>query len=176
LVVLGVNALARETGLPKSTISERMRKGQTADQIRIYAAMRDGRSPQRTFRPGALRCEAAKSAQSQTEYEVILRSRNRLDAIGDAQLRRARALADKQELENQQRRSELVPTVYLREWSRRFLAYSRDALFKVSELPEVLAAECDPVKCNQILRAWVERTFVHFYQLDELWGPRSTRK
>jgi hypothetical protein len=105
---------------------------------------------------------------------VILRGRERLEAIDDVKLRRARALAVKEELEVQRLRSELVPAVYVREWATRFAVLSRDILLKgSSELHEVLAAESDPVKCNQILRAWVERTLVQFCQADELWEKES---
>jgi hypothetical protein len=173
MVVLGVNALARETGLPRQTISDRMRKGATAADVRRYAALREGRSPQPTPAAVAQRREAPKSTVPRPECDALLQARDRLSAIGDARLRRTRALAEKLELENQQLRSQLVPTAYLREWSRRFLAYTRGALFKVSELREVLAVESDPVKCIQILQSWVERTLAHFYQMDELWGPTS---
>jgi hypothetical protein len=90
-------------------------------------------------------------------------------AIDDVKFRRARALAIKEELEIQRLQRELVPTAYVRVWSTRLLAYSRDALFKVSELREVLAVETDPVKCNQILRGWVERTLANA-QMEHLWG------
>jgi hypothetical protein len=43
-------------------------------------------------------------------------------------------------------------------------------LLKVVELSELLAAERDPVKCNKILRSWVERTLAEITGRDELWG------
>jgi hypothetical protein len=112
-------------------------------------------------------------AASRREYEVMVCGRQEL---GDAKLRRARALVDKHELEIQQLRASLVPTAYLRIWSERFVACSRDALSKVVELSEVLADQSDPIECGQILRGWMERTLLRFYELDALWGPTSTRK
>jgi hypothetical protein len=173
LVVLGVNALARETGLPKSTISERMRKGQTVDQIREYAAIRAGRSPQRTSRPVAPHRNPCKSTETRREYEVILRGHERLEAIADLRLRRVTALAIKEELEIHRLRRELVPTAYVRIWSTRLLAYSKAALSKVVDLSGSLAGESDPVRCNQILGSWVERTLAEIAGLDELWGATS---
>jgi hypothetical protein len=114
-----------------------------------------------------------RAAAGRREYEVVIGNRQKLE---DAQLRRTRALVDKHELEIQQLRASLIPTAYLRIWSTRFVAYSREALSKVVDLSEVLAAESDPAKCNQILRAWMEQTLLRFYELDALWGPTSTRK
>jgi hypothetical protein len=176
LVVLGVNALARETGLPKSTISDRMRRGQSADQIRVYAAIRQGRLPQRTSGTVASLPNPNKSTGTRTEDKAILRGRERLEAIDDLRLRRITALAVKEELEIQRLRASLVPTAYLRMWSTRFVAYSRDALLIVVELSELSATEDDPVKCNQILRDWVERTVAGIYQQDNLWGATSKAK
>ena len=155
VVSLGVNSLARETGLPKQTVSERMRKGQTADEIRIYASVR-GRSAQKEFS-----CPAAppKSAESQGAYELIVRGRERLEAIDSAKLRRALALAERGELDNMLRRGELVPVSYIRTWGTRFLVDARDTLMTgPSELQDTLAAEADPLKCAAIMPcAWVER-------------------
>jgi hypothetical protein len=171
LVVLGVNALARETGLPKSTVSERMRKGQSADQIRLYAAVREGRSPQRASGPLPPHTKPAKSIEAPTESEVIRRGRNLMAAIEDVKLRRVRALAVKEELEIQRLRSELIPTVYVRKWAECFLAYSRDTLMTgPSELQAALALEPDPAKCAAILRAWVERAMAKFHQTRPLVG------
>jgi hypothetical protein len=92
-------------------------------------------------------------------------------AIDDVKLRRVRALAVKEELEIQRLRSELVPTVYVREWATSFLAYSRDTLMTgPSELQDTLAREPDPAKCEAILRGWLERAMAKFHQLDRLWG------
>ena len=89
VVSLGVNSLARETGLAKQTVSERMRRGQTADQIRIYAATREGRPPQNGFSYPEAPPKPSKSAEAQGAYELIVRGRERIDAIEDAKLRRA---------------------------------------------------------------------------------------
>ena len=164
------NALARETGLPKQTVSERMRKGQTVDQIRIYAAAL-GRSPKIEFPyTGAAPCPP-ESAEADGAYELIVRGRHRLEAIDDAKLRRARALAERGEIENALRRGELIPVAYVRTWASRFLTDGRDEILKApGELADVLAAETDPLKVAAILRGWVERVMAKFHQFDRLWA------
>lgn len=154
-----------------------MRKGQSADQIRAYAAIREGRSPQRTSRPVAPYPSPGKSTETRTDYEAILRGRERLEEIDDVKLRRFRALAIKEELEIQRLRSQLVPTVYVREWATRFLSDSRDVMLKAPpELCDAVAAESEPVRVSEILRAWVERTLAEIFQRDELWAAASKAK
>lgn len=124
-MVIGVNSLSRETGLPRQTISARMRRGQTADQIRLYAALREGRTTQRSAPSKTLRVikvPPAKRVPTQMdESEAILRGRAMLEAIEDAKLRRAKALAIRQEFANTQRRVELIPVRYLSRWGKRLL-------------------------------------------------------
>jgi hypothetical protein len=147
-----------------------MRKGQTADQIRIYAAMRDGRSPHRAAALVVPCPSLPKSTQAPTEYEAIERGRERLDAIEEAKLRRAQALAERQELENQKLRLELIPTVYVRQWTANLLTAARDGLTEgVGELENVLAAQSDPVTCAAIVRAWIERMIATLYRADCIW-------
>jgi hypothetical protein len=147
-----------------------MRRGQTADDIRAYAAIRESRlpplsSPRAT--PGVKPREAAKA---QNGYEVILRGRERVEQTTDARWRRLKALAEAVEIENEALRKELIPTEYVRRWASRFLVGARDHLLRgPSELQDALAAESDPLKCAAILRAWVERVLVKFYE-SEMWG------
>ena len=170
MIVLGVNSLARETGLPRQTVSERMRKGQTADQIRSYAALRQGLSPQaRSGHRSNSRIPTSTKAQS--EYERILRGRERMDALNEWKLRRAKALAEHQEIENMLRRGELIPVTYVRQWASRFLIDGRDELLKgPSELADALAVEDDPLKVQATIRAWLERAMTKWHQLERLWG------
>ena len=172
MVTLGVNSLARETGLPRQTVSDRMRKGATASEIRLYAAMRERRTPERTLGAVAKRREAPKSRESRIKFGATLMMGDRLEAIEDFKLRRAQALAEKLEMENQQLRSQLVPRVYLREWGAQFLAEARNELSKgPSELCEQMAMETDPMKCANIIGLWTERVIAKFHSLDHLWRP-----
>jgi len=139
--------------------------------------MREGRLPQRASRPVAPHPSPGKSTGTRTDYEVILRGRERLEAIDDVKLRRARALAIKEELEIQRLRSGLVPRVYVREWATRFLASGQEVLLKgPSKLRDALAAEKDPVRVNEILGRWMERTLLQCCQPDDLWGATSKAK
>jgi hypothetical protein len=166
VVNVGVNALAREVGLTPTTISKKLRSGQTPDQIRRDAARKEGREPgvERRGRPTIGR-------PSESEYDLLMKGRERLNAIDEAKLRRARALAERGELDNMLRRGELVPVAYVRQWGSRFLTDARDTLMTgPSELADNLAAETDPLKVAAMLRLWLERVMGKFHQLDKLWG------
>jgi len=177
IVVLGVNALARETSLSRQTVSRKMRKGATAADIRRYAALRESRLPATSYTPvGALREPKDRSVVDQEEYRATLRARQKIERLDDAKLRRARALAEKYELEVQELRASLVPRSYLCIWSKRLLACSREALSKVVDLSEVLAAENDPMRCNQILRSAAERILTELCERDDLWCAPSMPK
>jgi hypothetical protein len=163
VVHVGVAALARETGYSNTTVSQKLTEGKTPDQIRRDAAKRGKMVLPRSQGPG--RAPASKS-----EYDLVAESRARGDAIDDAKLRRAQALAEHQELENMLRRGELMPVSYVRLWATRFLIDGRDELLKApSELADGLAAESSPLKTAEILRGWVERAMAKFEQLDQLW-------
>lgn len=163
VVNLGVSALARETGQSPAAVSKKMKAGQTPDQIRAAAARRQGRAPNKSRGPGR--------PPIASEYDMVIKGRARLDDIDDAKLRRAKALADHQELENALRRGELVPVAHIRIWGSRFLTDARDTLLTgPSELQDILAAEDDPLKCAAIMRAWLERVMGKFHQLEKLWG------
>jgi hypothetical protein len=177
MVTLGVNALARETGLPRQTVSDRMRRGATASEIRRYAAMRKCRSPECTPAAVSISYKAPKFRESRSGFDATLEARDRLEAIDDARLRRTRALAEKLEFENQQLRCQLIPRVYLEEWTKRFLGYAREVLLKgPSELSKVLATEADPLKCNEILSSWVRQTMAKLAETDEVWAPTLNAK
>ena len=158
---VGVSALARETGLSNSTVSAKLKSGQTADEIRAGAARNQGRVPTKRRVP---------SKPTPSEYDMSIESRARFEALEDAKLRRARALAERQELENMLRRGELMPVAYARQWGVRFLIDGRDELLKgPSELADSLAAESDPLKVAAMLRAWLDRAIAKFEQLEQLW-------
>ncbi|MGA7235928.1 MAG: hypothetical protein WBY44_09620 [Bryobacteraceae bacterium] len=162
---VGVAALARETGLSEATISTKMKQGKSAELIRQEAArLRSG--PRGPGRP-----PSGKPPGKSGEYELVIKGRERTDALDSAKLRRAQALAERSELDNMLRRGELVPLSYIRTWGSRFLVDARDDLMKApSELADPLAAESDPLKTAAILRAWVERAMAKFHQLERLWG------
>jgi hypothetical protein len=104
------------------------------------------------------------------EYEVVLQGRARVEALEDAKLRRAKALAEHQELENMLRRGELMPVSYVRKWASRFLIDGRDEMLRMgSELGDMLVAESDPVKCRAIIRTGMERALAKFEQLNTIW-------
>jgi len=163
VVNTGVSALAREVGVTPTTISKKLRAGQTPEQIRQEAARKEGRAPT-GGRPSIGR-------PSQAEYDLVLARGERLNNLDEAKLRRARALAERSELENMLKRDELIPVAYVRQWASRFLTDGRDMLLTgPSELADTLAAESDPLRCAAILRAWLERVMGKFHQLEKLWG------
>jgi hypothetical protein len=165
---VGVSALARECGMAYSTVSKQLTRGLTADQIRQRAHAIKG-----TGTPPA----AKKTAQEKSEYDQLIERRSKLDQLEDAKLRRADALAVRQELDNMVKRGELVPIAYIRLWAIRFLVDGRDELLKgPSELADTLAAEDDPKKIAAILTRWLERALAKFSQLETLWARIADQK
>jgi hypothetical protein len=161
---VGVSALARETGQSPASVSKKLKDGQTPDQIRQAAAQKQGRAPL-SKRKGPGRPPLA------SEYDLVIKNREKLNAMEDAKFRRAKALAERQELENMYRRGELMPVAYVRQWATRYLTDGRDTLLAgPSELADTLAAENDPLKVAAILRVWLERVMAKFQQLEKLWG------
>ena len=164
VVNVGVNALAREVGLSATTVSKKLRQGKTPEQIRQEAAQRRGAAPSSGTAPG-------RPPGSSSEYDLVIQGRERTSALDDAKLRRARALAERSELDNALRRGELMPVSYIRMWGSRFLTDARDTLMTgPSELADMLAAETDPLKTAAIMRAWLERVMGKFHQMERLWG------
>jgi hypothetical protein len=165
VVNVGVNALAREVGLTPTTISKKLKQGQTPEQIRRDAARKQGRAPT-TNRKGA-----GRPPETESEYDLLMQGRARLDALDEMKFRRAKALAERQEIDNMLKRGELLPVSYVRQWATRYLTDGRDMLLVgPSELADTLAAETDPLKVAAILRAWLERVMGKFHQLEKLWG------
>jgi hypothetical protein len=162
VVNVGVNALARECGVSPTTVSNKLRAGKTPDQIRQEAARRGGSRP---------RTAPGRPAKTPGEYDLLMKGREQTSAMDDAKLRRARALAERSEIENALRRGELIPVAYVRTWASRFLTDGRDEIMKApGELADILAAENDPLKVSAILRTWLERVMAKFQQLEQLWG------
>jgi hypothetical protein len=158
---VGVAALARECGVSEATVSKKMKAGKTADQIRKEAAQRKGIAPNR-HGPG----RPAKPS----EYDLVIEARSRYDALEEAKLRRAKALAERQEIENLLRKGELLPVSYVRQWASRLLVETKDELLRTpSELADTLAAETDAVKITALLRTAQERAIAKLEQLDRLW-------
>jgi hypothetical protein len=158
---VGVAALARECGISQAAISKKLKAGKTPDHIRMVAAQKQGRAPNRKG-PGR--------PPLPSEYDLVIQGRERMDALEEAKLRRAKALAERQELENMLRRGELLPVSYVRRWATRFLIDGRDEMLRMgSELGDTLAAESDPVKCRAIIRAGMERALAKFEQLNTIW-------
>ena len=170
---VGVMALARECGVSSSTISKRMQRGQSPDDIRrtygIEPKKRIGRPP------GSPGNRKERPAHRPSEYDMILEGRSRADELQKWKLRHQRALTERQEIETMLRRGELMPIAYARKWGIRFLMDGRDELLKgPGELADSLAAENDPLKVAAILRGWLERAIAKFEQLEMLWKGEVT--
>lgn len=164
---VGVAALARETGQSMASISKKLKAGQTPEAIREAATHKAGRAPLNR----KLGERGPGRPPLPSEYSLVVKGRERLNQLDDAKLRRAKAMAERGELENMLRRGELIPVAYVRQWATRYLTDGRDTLLAgPSELQDVLAAETDPQRVNLILRAWLERAMAQFHQLEKLWG------
>ena len=92
-------------------------------------------------------------------------------SYSQAQTVKEGALAELRRLELSERRRELAPVSYIRAWGMRFVVEGRDVLINgPGELADRVASESDPVKVEQILRAWVDRVMERFLQIETLWG------
>ena len=181
IVNMGVSALAREIGVSPAAVSKKMKAGMTVEQIRQAAAQRKGLPPG----PKPKNKPPAKQGNSHgpgrpplpNEYDLVVKGRERMDALDVMKFRRAKALAERSELDNMLKRGELIPVAYIRTWGSRFLTDGRDALLAgPSELQDTLAAETDPLKVNAVLRLWLERVMAKFHQLESLWEGEAREK
>lgn len=170
VVNMGVSALAREIGLSATAVSKKMKAGMTPEQIRQESARKKGLPPKgNSHGPGR--------PPMPSEYDLVVQGRERMDKLDEMKFRRAKALAERSEIDNMLKRGELMPVSYVRTWATRYLVDGRDTLLAgPSELQDVLAAEDDPLKVNAILRAWLERAMAKFHQLEKLWGAGAEEK
>lgn len=170
IVNMGVSALAREINLSAAAVSKKMKAGMTAEQIRQEAARKKGLPPVgNSHGPGR--------PLLPKEYDLVVQGRERMDKLDEMKFRKAKAMAERSELDNMVRRGELIPVSYVRTWASRFLTDGRDTLLAgPSELQDALAAESDPLKVNAIMRSWLERAMTKFHKLDGLWGADAEGK
>jgi hypothetical protein len=147
-----------------------MKAGMTAEQIRQEAARKKGLPPVGSSHgPGR--------PLLPKEYDLVVQGRERMDKLDEMKFRKAKAMAERSELDNMVRRGELIPVSYVRTWASRFLTDGRDTLLAgPSELQDALAAESDPLKVNAIMRSWLERAMAKFHKLDGLWGADAEGK
>ena len=89
-----------------------------------------------------------------------------------AQAAKEGALCELRQLELMERRRELIPVSYVRQWGSRFLIEGRDILLNgLGELQDRLAVESDPGgRVEQILRFWRDCAMERFFSLETLWG------
>ena len=73
---VGVAALAREVGVSAPTISLRMKRGQTADQIRREFAARKGQAPRKKNSDGP-----GSKPTTKSEYDMLIEGRARFDGL-----------------------------------------------------------------------------------------------
>src|SRR5215472_13870185 len=116
---VGVAALARELGLSEAVVSRKMSAGKSADEIRAEHARRHGGGRKPPGRPPL-----------PNEYEEVIRTREFYNELEEMKLRRAKALAIKQEMDNLVKSGDLLPISYVRKYGIQFLTEGRDELAK----------------------------------------------
>jgi DNA-binding Lrp family transcriptional regulator len=173
----GVNALARECGLTAQTVSRRMRKGDSADDIRRYAAAKKWLGV--PLKVGAIRNTSTSKNDSDNvrvvspssppaaPLEVAKQNGDgaipigaglaRLVEIEEMKLRRLTAQVEAIEFANNQRRRELIPAAYLQKWFAEYRRINQEELAVPDELLDAVAAEKDAKKVGAILRDFVIR-------------------
>jgi hypothetical protein len=81
-------------------------------------------------------------------------------------------LAELRSVELAEKRRELLPVSYFRHWGTKFLIEAKNLWLRgPSELADELAAECDPRKCESIVRRFCEQVVGRIYELERLWSP-----
>jgi hypothetical protein len=162
---IGVTALSKETGISLSTVSKMMTRGKTPDDIRAYARLKHGDRTPITPPP----VTPTVPATDQKEFDLIMETRSRVFELEVAKLRRAKALAEKQEIENFVRKGELCPLSHVRQFVGQILIEGRDQIERLPELAGELASIDDPVKVRQILIDVAARIVAKFEELNA-WG------
>ena len=95
--------------------------------------------------------------------------------FSQSEARKEHYLAELRNVQLMKERGALIPVSYVRLWGTRFLVEARDVLLRgPNELADTLAVESDPLKCEVIVRKWVERIMARFDQCERLWdGPED---
>jgi hypothetical protein len=159
---IGVNALSRETGLPATTVSKMMTRGKTPDDIRAYAKLKFGERTPDGAPPVA---PATPTVSDPKEFDIIMQTRSQVFELEKAKLRRARALAERQEIENLVKTGELYPISEMRRFMFQYMMDGRDQIARLPELAEEMVSIDDPVKARQVLADYGERIMAKFGQM-----------
>jgi hypothetical protein len=90
--------------------------------------------------------------------------------FAQAQTAKENALAELRQLEVLEKRGELVPATYVRQWALTFVIEGKQILqYGPAEMRDALAAESDPHEVEAILARWVERVLDCFHRTESLW-------
>lgn len=172
--------LAREVGLTSAAISYKIRRGMSVDAIRKEglrnkAAREAGVATGKAKQGGvpksfyaAKRAAATAEKQGQGQKQKMKVTVPAADGAGDedissgeslfdAQTRKERALANLKELEEAQKRGELVSLAAVTTWMSGLIVRARDAWFGIEELADRIRQEQDVVKARKLIRDEVVR-------------------
>jgi hypothetical protein len=129
----GASALARELKISVSTVSKKRLAGKTDAEIRAEAADWHAKEKQ-------------------------VESRSGDTSLTEAKRRKELALAQLNELELAQKKSELISFADVNHFESTNIIRARDILLRIApELRDRLAAETDPIKCGEIIDAEIYR-------------------
>jgi hypothetical protein len=192
---VGVRALAREVGLAEPTVTIKLNRGMTPDQIREQQAVKrrvgkagltdqeNGKSTGkktgkedsgfRSYSPsnpkaGKMKEPTAVVAPSpapplvppptKVVAEVGPDTVKQRESFYEARERKEIALANEKELMVMMRRGDVAPIVQVNAWFSGCIIKARDILLRMGpELRDRLAAEVDPVECEKLILAEIER-------------------
>jgi hypothetical protein len=168
-VFVGVAELAKEVGLTPSTVSDQLRFGKTPMEIRQRAVVK-GRMSKEAY-AAALKRDAQERTSKKREppkkrpapkidpeLELALCIETHRKTLTEARVRKEQALAEKYELENAARRSELVPADQVAVFGARVLAVCADLVLNISEeLKDQLAKETNPGVIRVLLDDWLRQ-------------------
>jgi hypothetical protein len=195
---VGVAALAREVGLAEPTVTVKLNRGMTPDQIRAQQAEKrgigaGGLTDSEKGRSGPTAPKQGERGESRSSYVPPNQRRrpgvrprplppdlppkpahtyappsgklvaevptaNGHESFYQARERKEIALADEKEFRVRQMQQELVPVVQMNAWMSGNILKARDIGLRIGpELRDRLAAETDPVECERMVAAEVER-------------------
>jgi hypothetical protein len=156
----GPSETARDAGCSKSQAHKLLGRGLSKEEIITRTAERKARAEARAGVGNNHVNGAPTNGFPVTPWPTFAQSEARKEHL----------LAELRDLQLMRERGELIPASYVRIWAGRFLVEAKDILLAgPSELQDVLAAECDPLRINTILRGWVERAFDRFHKCDGIW-------
>jgi hypothetical protein len=138
-----------------------------------------GMSPEEIIARCQLRreVEAAKAAEAIPSITVpvpgpiMINGESAADSFVYHQIRKEKALADLRQIQVWEKRRELLPRTYIRDWSLKHMFQAREVLDRMPDLCDQLAEESDSKKIRVMLKDVRDQVIERLAQLPKGWPP-----